>query len=67
MFSTIGAQNSKGLYHLEIKHCGHVRWFHRNEYDYEIFSVLTNQSVDIGKWVHLAVTYDGSLRMAKVG
>ena len=69
VFDTIGGNASthtKGQYHLEIVG-GRVRWFHRNEREKDIFSVETNPLIEIGNWMHLAVTYDGVFGMARVG
>ena len=69
VFDTIGGNASthrQGQYHLEVNN-GSVRWFHRNELSVTIFSVVTKPLIETGKWVHLAVTYDGAIKTAKVG
>ena len=69
VFDTVGGNASthtQGQYHLEINY-GRVRWFHRNERGKVIFSVQANPSIEIGNWMHLAVTYDGVFGMARVG
>ena len=69
VFDTIGGNASThrwGQYHLEVNN-GSVRWFHRNELSVPIFSVVTKPLIETGKWVHLAVTYDGVIKTAKVG
>ena len=69
VFDTIGGNASthrQGQYHLEVNN-GSVRWFHRNELSVTIFSVVTKPLIETGKWVHLAVTYDGVIKTAKVG
>ena len=69
VFATVGGNastHSQGHYHLEIIN-GSVRWFHRNEREVTIFSVLTKSLIEIGIWMHLAVTYDGVLGLARVG
>ena len=68
VFATVGGNastHSQGHYHLEIKN-GSVRWFHRNEREVTIFSVLTKPLIEIGNWTHLAVTYDGVSGVARV-
>ena len=69
VFDTTGGNASThrwGQYHLEVNN-GSVRWFHRNELSVPIFSVVTKPLIETGKWVHLAVTYDGVIKTAKVG
>ena len=71
LFTTVGDKSSSSThswrhYILEIKD-RRVRWFLRNERKVTIFSVLTKPLVKTGDWMHLAVTYDGVLRMPKVG
>ena len=69
VFDTVGGRASthrEGQYHLEVDN-GRVRWFHRNERHVTIFSVLTRPLIETGNWMHLAVTYDGVLGMARVG
>ena len=69
VFDTIGGNASthrQGQYHLEVNH-GSVRWFHRNELSVTIFRVVTKPLIETGKWMHLAVTYDGVIKTAKVG
>ena len=68
VFATVGGNastHSQGHYHLEIRN-GSVRWFHRNEREVTIFSVLTKPLIKIGNWMHLAVTYDGVSGVARV-
>ena len=68
MFTTIGgnaSNHSRPHYILEINNSS-VRWFHRNEHKVRIFSVITEPLIKIGVWMHLAVTYNGTLGMAKV-
>ena len=65
VFGTAGRTVS--IYHLEVKHGGNVRWFHRNEQGVVIFGVNTKPLIKTGKWTHLAATYDGVLGMARVG
>ena len=69
VFDTTGGAASthgQGQYHLEVRN-GSVRWYHRNEQGIVIFSVLTEPLIETGTWMHLAVTYDSVLRMARVG
>lgn len=69
LFSTIGGNSSthrQGQYHLETRN-GIVRWSHCNEREITIFKVLIKPLIEIGKSVHLAVTYDSALGIARVG
>ena len=68
VFTTIGGEascHSCPHYVFEIKD-SRVRWFHRNERKVTIFSVLTKPLINKETWMHLAVTYDGVLGIAKV-
>ena len=69
VFTTIGGNASNNFcphYVFEIKN-SNVRWFHRNEHKVTIFSVITKPLIKAGIWMHLAVTYDSILGIAKVG
>ena len=61
VFSTIDSKYNHGQYHFSIRSCG-VRWFHRN-----VFEIQTKDKVELKKWIHIAVTYNGSTKKARVG
>ena len=68
VFATIGGKNAgNSRYHLEIKPDGGVRWFNRNVGNVGIFNIITKPIIKIENWAHLAVTYDGGSRLARVG
>ena len=54
-----------GGYHFELDN-GKVRWFHRNEYEKTVFSLITTPVVEMRVWMHFAATYDAYNSVAKV-
>lgn len=67
MFDTIGGHSihRKGQYHFEVYN-GRLRWFHRNEYAKEVFSVRTSPLLQPNLWYHVVGTYDSRTHMARV-
>ena len=67
MFDTVGGHSihHKGQYHFEVER-GCVRWFHRNEYATEVFSVRTPPLLQPNQWYHVVGTYDSRTHLAKV-
>ena len=67
MFDTIGGHSihNKGQYHFEVYN-GRLRWFHRNEYAKEVFSVRTSPLLQPNLWYHVVGTYDSRTHMARV-
>ena len=66
VFSTVGKTHDEVQYHFTIRSC-FVRWFHRNKKKEIIFDIQTAEKVQLNKWIHIAVTYHGGSKMARVG
>ena len=54
-----------GGYHFEIDD-GKVRWFHRDESEKTVFSLISQPVVEPKVWMHFAATYDAYKSSAKV-
>ena len=54
-----------GGYHFELDG-GKVRWFHRDEVERTIFSLITEPVVEPQVWMHFTATYDAYKSIAKV-
>jgi hypothetical protein len=63
VFDCIGSGHGDGLYHVEIRSDGAMRWYHRDDSSTQIFSIQTG-SVPVGEWVHIAGTYDSDAGQA---
>lgn len=68
LFSTVrmvSPSNFIGGYHFELDN-GKVRWFHRDEREKTVFSLITPQIVEPKVWMHIAATYDAYKSLAMV-
>ena len=68
MFNTIGGHSlhHKGQYHFEIFD-GRIRWFHRDEFAQQVFSVRTAWPlIGSSTWYHVVGTYDSRTHSARV-
>ena len=54
-----------GGYHFEIDD-SKVRWFHRDESDKTVFSMMTSPVTLPRVWMHYTVTYNAYQQVAKV-
>jgi len=59
IFDCIGSGHGDGLYHVEIRSDGAMRWFHRDDSSTQIFNIQTG-SVPAEEWAHIAGTYDSN-------
>jgi hypothetical protein len=64
IFECIGTGHGSGQYHVEISPSNTMRWFHRDETSTEVFNVRGFGTVPVGKWTHIAGTYDSGSKKA---